>query len=215
MVTDEEAKAVYHHWYYDTKVWATTSWAGVPAQKLPSDMWNYQEIILQLQPGLIIEFGRYYGGSTMFFASVAALLKRPTRIFSVDITDEPLYEAVRAVPSVELMTCSSTDPAVVERIKILRQAFPGPVFAILDSDHSKAHVLQEMLSLRDVLQPGDYLIVEDSNINGHPVLPEFGEGPYEAMQEYFAQYPDDYLHDYERERKFGLTFATEGYLIRK
>lgn len=211
----EQAKVAYHRWYYDNHIWETTTWAGVPALKLPSDMWNYQEIILQLQPGLIIEFGRWYGGSTLFFASLLPLLKRPARILSVDSADASLDPSVRATPGIELMTCSSTDPAVGERIQALRQAFPGPAFAILDSDHSKAHVLAEMMSLRDLLTPGDYLLVEDSNINGHPVLPGYGEGPYEAIQEYFASYPDDYAHDYARERKFGLTFAPDGYLIRK
>ena len=65
------------HWFYDQEIWKTTSWNGVPAQKLPSDMWNYQEIITTLQPGLIVEFGRNYGGSTMFFASMLQLIPAP------------------------------------------------------------------------------------------------------------------------------------------
>ena len=113
------------------------------------------------------------------------------------------------------MTTSSTAPEVYERIRDLRHQYPGPVFAILDSDHSKTHVLNELLSLRDVLTPGDYLVVEDGNINGHPVLPEFGEGPFEAIYEYYERFPDDYRHDRERELKFGLTFAVNGYLIRQ
>jgi cephalosporin hydroxylase len=92
--------------------------------------------------------------------------------------------------------------------------FPGPVFAILDSDHTKRHVLAEMLLLRPLMKPGDYMVVEDSNINGHPVLPDWGEGPYEAIQEYLKTYPNDYRKDEARESKFGFTFATGGFLIR-
>jgi cephalosporin hydroxylase len=95
----------------------------------------------------------------------------------------------------------------------LRIGHPGPVFAILDSDHSKSHVLEELLLLRPLLTKGDYLIVEDSNINGHPVLPLSGEGPYEAIEEYEKRFPNDYVHD-AREHKFGLTFAPHGFLIR-
>ena len=90
-----------------------------------------------------------------------------------------------------------------------------PAFVILDSDHSKDHVLAELEMLRDVTRPGDYVVVEDGNINGHPVLPDFGPGPYEAIQEYEARHPEDYRHDTEREAKFGFTFAPRGYLIRK
>jgi cephalosporin hydroxylase len=89
------------------------------------------------------------------------------------------------------------------------------VFAILDSDHTMEHVLAEMKLLRPVLRAGDYMIVEDSNINGHPVLPGHGPGPYEAIDAYEREYPNDYVHDRERETKFGFTFATNGFLIRQ
>jgi cephalosporin hydroxylase len=215
-VGDEgDAGSAYHRWFYDTSVWQTTTWAGILTQKLPLDMWNYQEIIYALQPGLIVEFGRFRGGSTMFFAMMLSLLDHPALVFSVDIDDQYLDSRLRHVSGVELMTASSSAPEVADRIRQLRRHFPGPVFAILDSDHSQAHVYSELLSLRDVLVAGDYLIVEDGNINGHPVLPEFGLGPYEAIAAYFEHYPDDYRHDYEREHKFGLTFAVEGYLIRQ
>ena len=46
------------------------------------------------------------------------------------------------------------------------------------------HVLAEMKLLRPLLSAGDYLIVEDSILNGHPVLPGWGPGPYEAIEAY-------------------------------
>ena len=66
-----------------------------------------------------------------------------------------------------------------------------------------------MVNLRDILVAGDYLVVEDSNINGHPVAKSFGPGPYEAIQEYFRMFPQDYDHDFDRERKFGFSFRTQ------
>lgn len=71
------------------------------------------------------------------------------------------------------------------------------------------------MNLRPVLVSGDYLVVEDSNVNGHPVLRSFGPGPYEAVREYFRRFPGDYEHDTEREAKFGFTFATNGFLRRR
>jgi cephalosporin hydroxylase len=71
-----------------------------------------------------------------------------------------------------------------------------------------------MMNLRDVLIAGDYLVVEDSNVNGHPVKRSFGPGPYEAIQEYFRMFPQDYEHDFEREQKFGFSFAPNGFLRR-
>jgi cephalosporin hydroxylase len=40
----------YHLWYYNTSVWKTTSWLGVPCAKSVSDMWNYQEILVETLP---------------------------------------------------------------------------------------------------------------------------------------------------------------------
>lgn len=205
----------YHLWYYNTAVWKTTSWLGISARKSPSDMWNYQEILFALQPGLVVEFGTGAGGATLFFATVLNSLKHKAKVLSVDIDHSGLSNVVRTHPLVELVLSSSTNPAVAQRIKQLRAEFPGPAFAILDSDHSRYHVFAEMLLLRPLLKTGDYLVVEDSNMNGHPVRSGWGEGPYEAIQEYFSCYPEDYEHDRSRERKFGFTFAPEGFLIRR
>lgn len=188
---------------------------GVPVQKSPSDMWNYQEIIHDLKPRLVIEFGTYFGGSAMFFSSILQQVNRlPSHVLSVDIDHSNVFPAVKENPNVELLTCSSTAPETESRISDLITVFGHPVFAILDSDHSKEHVLNEMLLMRKVLSSGDYLIVEDSNINGHPVLPFVGPGPFEAIQEYESRYPQDFRHDREREAKFGFSFAPNGFLIR-
>nr|CRL78685.1 methyltransferase [Mycolicibacterium malmesburyense] len=104
---------------------------------------------------------------------------------------------------------------MADQIRSLKKDYPGKIFATLDSDHSMHHVLGEMKLLRPLLNPGDYMIVEDSNVNGHPILPQFGPGPYEAIEAYEQEFPDDYLHDKKREEKFGFTFAPNGFLIRR
>jgi cephalosporin hydroxylase len=69
--------------------------------------------------------------------------------------------------------------------------------------------------VRPVLTRGDYLVVEDGCINGHPLLPGWGEGPFEAIEEYVKRHPEDYAADRERETRFGFTFAPNGYLVRR
>jgi cephalosporin hydroxylase len=205
----------YHLWHYNSLVWHRTKWMGVTTLKSPSDMWNYQEIIAERRPTLVIEFGTRYGGSALFFASVMRQLGGQFRVLSVDIDAQSVSDKTRSDPDVELLTSSSVDPKVASRIRELRQKYPGPVFAILDSDHAKDHVLGEMKLLRPLLEKGDYMIVEDSNVNGHPVYPSHGPGPYEAIEEYFRDFPGDYVRDVERESKFGFTWAPNGFLIRQ
>ena len=205
----------YHKWYYNTRVFDTTTFLGVKCQKSVSDMWNYQEILWALKPSLVVEFGTLYGGSALFFSSLLQAIHPHSRVLTVDVAHHLVAEATRTSPHIEMLTASSIDPRVNERIRQLREAYPGPVFAILDSAHRKTHVLDELLHMREVLRRGDYLIVEDGNINGHPVLPGWGEGPLEAVLEYQARHPGDYVRDLQRERKFGFTFAPQGFLIRQ
>jgi len=51
----------YHKWYYDTSVWLDVKFLGVPCYKSVSDMWNYQEVMVEMKP--VMEFGTCFGRS--------------------------------------------------------------------------------------------------------------------------------------------------------
>ena len=50
----------------------------------------------------------------------------------------------------------------------------GTVLVVLDSDHSRDHVLKELEIYAPMVTRGSYVIVEDSNINGNPIDPASG-----------------------------------------
>lgn len=213
-MSEPEIWDAYHRWYYNTEVWEHVRYLGVTCNKSVADMWNYQEILSEFKPALIVEFGTRFGGSALFFSVTGRAINPTLTVLSVDVRHDEVDARVYQDPGIELLTSSSTDPQVATRIVELKRENPGRVFYILDSDHRKSHVLAELESLRPVVSSGDYLVVEDGNINGNPVLPGWGEGPLEAIHSYFEQFPDDYRHDSEREKKFGFTFAPSGFLIR-
>jgi cephalosporin hydroxylase len=99
----------------------------------------------------------------------------------------------------------------VERV---RAAIPegGAVLAILDADHSRDHVLDELRAYAAMVTPGSYCIVEDTNLNGNPVLSDFGPGPMEAVEAFLAE-RDDFTPDRSLEELM-LTAAPKGFLYR-
>jgi cephalosporin hydroxylase len=198
----------FHKLYYDSRIWERTRWLGTPVQKLPLDLWLFQELIVELRPDLIIETGTFAGGSALFYASVMDALG-DGHIVTVDIDADP---ARPTHPRVEYITGDSTDSQVVDQVRA-RAESAERVMVILDSDHTKEHVLGEIHAYAPLVTLGSVLIVEDTDINGHPVDPHFGPGPMEAVLEFLAG-TVDFTLDRDLERRFLVTFHPRGYLRR-
>jgi cephalosporin hydroxylase len=92
-------------------------------------MWLYQELLVQLRPALVVEFGSFQGGSALYFATVLSALppqqlsERSTphrfKVVTVDVRGDLLHPTVAADSRIEAITASSTDPSVENRIRQL------------------------------------------------------------------------------------------------
>ena len=204
---DREIVDAFLRLYYDRGVWKDTFWLGVPALKCPLDLWVYQEVIFQVRPDVIIECGTYEGGSAGFLASICDLLRRG-RVITIDIEPRnarPKHKRVKYIRG------SSTATRTLQLVR--REVRPNDrVLVILDSDHTKEHVLNEMRLYAPFVCVGSYLIVEDTCVNGNPLLPDFGPGPMEAVQEFLSE-RRDFEVDRSRE-KFFVTLNPSGWLRR-
>lgn len=167
----------------------------------------YQEILWEIKPDLIIECGTAQGGSALFLASICDLLNRG-KIISIDTEDRKGRPPHKRI---EYWLGSSTLEEIAARVKTETEG-KEKVMIILDSDHSKEHVLRELHLYSPYVSRGSYLIVEDTNINGHPVLPEFGPGPMKAVAEFLEGNPGFVID--EGKEKFFMTFNPRGFLLR-
>jgi len=193
--------------YWHDYTWTTTKWMGVPALKYPSDAWSYQEIVYETKPDLIIETGTNQGGSALFFASLFDLLGAG-RIVTIDIDDRkdrPVH------PRIQYLTGSSTSAEIIQSVEQIA-AKASRIMVILDSDHSEKHVFEELRLYHRFVTPGCYLIVEDTNVNGHPVCHKHGPGPMEARARFLPDHPE-FETDLSRER-LGITAHPKGFLKR-
>jgi cephalosporin hydroxylase len=192
---------------YNRRLWEQVSWRGVPVLKYPTDLFVYQEMIYELKPDVILDIGTYKGGSALFFATMFDLMGIDSgRVISVDIEDR---QALPKHPRITYLVGSSVSDPILNQIK--ERLRPGQrVMVVLDSDHTKQHVLNELRAYSQMVTNGSYLIVEDSNINGHPVLADFGPGPMEAIHDFLIE-NTEFQIDKSRE-KFLLTVSPDGFL---
>jgi cephalosporin hydroxylase len=201
----------FHVIYYsqrDHLTWKDTRFLGVPIWKNPLDLWIYQEMLHELRPDLIIETGTAFGGSALYLATLCDTLDRG-RVVSIDIKHGK--EPPPSHPRITYILGSSTDPKIVADMRDAA-AEAETVLVILDSDHSRGHVLDELRAFASIVTAGSYIVVEDTNLNGHPVVPDYGPGPMEGLEAFLAENPDFEIDT--RREKFYFTFNPRGYLRR-
>jgi cephalosporin hydroxylase len=212
-MTNEEQKIIddFHNLYHlgpadDGSIYKRTTWMGTPCFKCPMDMWIYQEILYEVKPDLIIETGTYKGGSALYLAHLCDALSFGKIVsIDIDVHIRPPH------PRIEYVTGSSDDTQLAEKI-FAQHPEAKKIMVILDSDHSEAHVARELEVFSKYVSINSYLIVEDSNLNGHPTYASHGPGPFEAIEKFLVTHPD-FISDKSRER-FLMTFNPTGFLKR-
>lgn len=227
---DDPRAVAFHRYYYESGVVGRTTWRGVPIGKCPMDLITYAAIIHETGATVIVEMGTNFGGSALFFADVLFAIGNDQVLASLDVisvdtfsrpVSDPTYQ--RPWPEngiIKYIAGDSTDPrtreAVVEVIHRDRITHEPPaVMVVLDSRHDKAHVLKELDLYAPLVTKGCYLVVEDTNLNGHPVAAHTGPGPAEALAEWFVtrEVAKSFQVDRSRE-KFGISMSPKGWLRR-
>ncbi len=139
------------------------TWLGRPIIQMPEDILRIQEVVYRLQPDVIIETGIARGGSLILYASLLQLLGKG-KVVGVDIDIRaPNRQAIEAHPLASRITMiegSSTDPAIADQV---RQHL-GPadkVLVILDSNHTREHVLNELRLYAPLVSVGSYAVAAD------------------------------------------------------
>ena len=148
---------------WDTKYVYSFTWMGRPIIQLPEDMIRIQEVIYRVRPDALIETGVAHGGSLVFYASLFKAMGNG-RVIGVDIEIRPhnrkAIEEHELFPLIELVEGDSIDPSVVARVKALVRPSER-VIVVLDSRHTKAHVLAELRAYSPLVSPGSYIVATD------------------------------------------------------
>ena len=197
------------------------SWMGRPIIQFPQDMMAMQEIVWAVRPDLIIETGIAHGGSILFYASLLELMGHG-EVLGIDIDirahnrqailEHPMSKRVRMIEG------SSIDAAVVAQVHA--HAEGKRAIVVLDSNHTHAHVLDELRAYAPLVCEGGYCIVMDTLVEDMPDRfftadrPwRVGDNPKTAVTEYLRG-DDRFAVDTDLEAKLLITVAPGGYLRR-
>lgn len=205
-MTNEEVIERFHKIWYGQQLSWTCRWRGVSIIKCPFDLQVYQELIWSVRPTLIIETGTHAGGSALFLADMLELTNQG-HVVTIDINT-----VAEKDPRITYLTGDSTSADIVGQISQLVSK-ADTVMVILDSAHTADFVYKEMNIYAPFVSIDSYMIVEDSNVGGHPVDDGTDSDPWAAIQRFLNE-RDDFRADENCER-FLITQNPNGYLRRE
>lgn len=215
-------------------------WLGRPIIQVPHDIYAIQEIIWEVKPDLVIETGVARGGSLVLSASLLALidycqavgegklqlsLQSSRQVLGIDIDIRDVnrqgIENHALKNLITLYEGSSVDESTALYVERFVQNFKN-ILVILDSNHTKDHVLRELEIYAPLVSVGSYCIVMDTSIDLLPAeaIRDRPWGPTNnprlAVKEFLERdsFRNLFAVDKTIEDKIMVTGAIDGFLKR-
>jgi len=198
--SEEAFQAISAAWIrsgWDAKHVYSFTWLGRPIIQLPEDMFRLQEVIYRVKPRVIVETGVAHGGSLVFYAGLFRAMGQG-KVIGVDIEIRPhnrkAIEAHELASMISLIEGSSTAPEIVARVQA-QLAGTEPVMVVLDSNHTKEHVLGELRAYSKFVSAGSYIVAADGimqSLVGAPRShPDWNwNNPLTAIREFLQENPN-------------------------
>ena len=137
--------------------WTKFKWQGLTLMKDPMTLTIYQQLIQDLRPKTIIEFGSFDGGSAQWMSDLNRIIANECTIYTYDIDTGPIrcYNNDIVIKQLDV---NNIHQYVEDNLVALKQ-LPKPVLVIEDCH---ANVVELCKEVDRFLNTGDYLIVEDT-----------------------------------------------------
>jgi cephalosporin hydroxylase len=193
--------------YWQSLAWRQTNWLGYRVPRPPTDLFAYQELVTKLRPDWIVDTRAGAGGRAWFLATVCEMLGTG-QVIAIERKQAP---KTPQHDRIHYMTGNSTDEELVAQVHEL-VGEPPNALVILGARAAARRISEEYRLYRDLVPVGGYLVVEDTIVNGHPVWPNFGPGPAEAVKG-IVERRDDFVSDVSMS-KYRLSFNPNGFLKR-
>jgi len=133
-------------------------WRGLRLLKDPETQVAYHNLLWELRPQMIIELGVYSGGSLVWFRDLTRLMNSDCHVVGID------KDLTRCqIPDAEMSNISlhEADCAALEALGMLQPVLAAthPLLFIDDAHVNTFNIMR--WAADNLLEPGDYFIVED------------------------------------------------------
>jgi cephalosporin hydroxylase len=169
---------------------ADTAWLGRAVARPPTDLWEYQEIIWETEPAIILVSGGE--GLAYYFATLADVMLLDTHVVQIgpDLAsppDPPDHPRVVRVPG------KSVSADTFRAVRAATAALPDRTMVVLSSGGAFAAVMEEVRVYRELVTPSDYFVI-DSRLS---------PGSAEAVR-LFSECDERFERDVTREKQPAL-----------
>jgi cephalosporin hydroxylase len=204
---------------WQQKISYEPTWLGIPIIQTPEDISMMQEVIWKVRPDVIIECGVAHGGALVLYASILEMTGKG-HVIGVDVEIRKYNRlALQSHPMSRRFTLiegSSVDEATVQQVREMIRP-DDRVMVTLDSNHTAAHVAQELSLYAPLVTPDSYLVVFDGVMQvladapgGSPSWDT--DNPWQAVQQFISENADFEIDLYYNRLK--VTHCPGGFLRR-
>lgn len=136
------------------------AWRGIPVGKTCWDVCIYQQLLQQLKPKTLIEFGTGLGGSTLFYLDHCRIFGLDTKIITLDLNSKDVDKRVLEEKTIEFIAGDVKNVTELLPVNRLRE-LPHP-WLIIEDCHTEIPLI--VGHLYPFMNSGDYLVIEDVDV---------------------------------------------------
>ena len=179
---------------------------GLKSLKCPFDYLNYQMIIDEVKPDLIIEIGTHFGGNSLYLADLLQLRNRGV-LHTIDVNEYGDLGKLDSHPRIKrfLGGYENYDLSQISEFE--------NVLIIDDGSHQYRDVLNSLNKFNKFVTINSYFIVEDGVLSELGYEESYEGGPLRAIEEFLSE-TKNFVIEEKWINFFGknATFNPKGYL---
>jgi len=138
--------------------WDNLKWKGLTLMKDPMSLSIYQQMLQDLKPKTILEFGTYEGGSALWMKDILQSIGADCQIHTFDINKEQ----IKLPPTDGIFFHQLDNNEIVDYVAQNRKFFRTLRHPLLVIEDSHVNAGELLTCIGEFLEPGDYLVVEDT-----------------------------------------------------